>query len=635
MKKRGIFSLVLLLAVFTTLAAQDYTDIGTAYELVISDEALAEAETNSSSSVTTITSEEIKAYNAETTAELVNKAIGTTFSSYGALGAAQNVQIRGASSDKTAVYLDGVPLTSAHQGTYDLSSIPLNMIDHIEIIKSGAGNLARTNAIGGMVNLITKKGTVTEKPYTLSFENGSFLPLSYGSSDVRNWASLTDSQKLDLSYSNNLNGLGVSANLGGIVAQNAYTYDTSTDRALRENAGVKNMHGSVNLDGNVGENIAFKSNNMAFYQNLGVPGSTSWPSADTYQNDFQATTNNDFTFSNLGFDPVESVKAVVSYTFARTFFHDAINGDSTHNKHKAYTQVEQNWDLGENYSLTSGIDGTLDYVDSTKIGKEGRFIPSIYANGSIYLPTGLVSLHPSVNIAYISDTNQVSPNASLGVIYAILDTTSLKATVSYAENVPTFSQMYWPDDWGYHGNPDLKTEKGINGDLGASYTNGPLSYEGSLFGRNIYDAIAGDPNDNYIPYNIAHSVYFGTEQSVEWTINAMFALQSSYQYNKSFDLSNGQTLSDNIEVSSVRKHTAKASVSYTQNIYDVVLSGEYLGKTTYSDAIVLLNLSANAQVTENLKTYIAIDNLLNTSYELYSGYPMPKMKVRLGGSWNF
>lgn len=635
MKKRGIFSLVLLLAALTMLAAQDYTDIGTAYELVISDEAFAEAETNSSSSVTTITNEEIKAYNAETTAELVNKAIGTTFSSYGALGAAQNVQIRGASSDKTAVFLDGVPLTSAHQGTYDLSSIPLSMIDHIEIIKSGAGNLARTNAIGGMVNIITKKGIASDKPYTLSFENGSFLPLPYGSSDERNMGSLVDSQKLDLAYTNNIKGLGVSANLGGIVAQNAYTYETSTDRALRENAGVKNIHGSANLDGNAGENVAFKSNNMAFYQNLGVPGSITWASADNYQTDLQATTNNAVTFTNLGIDSLGSVKTVANYTFARTFFHDALSGDSTHNKHKAYTQVEQDWNLGENYSLTSGVDGTFDYVDSTKIGQEMRFIPSLYANGSIYLPGDFVSLHPSLNVAYISDTKEVSPNASLGAIYTLSETTGLKATVSYAENVPTFSQMYWPDEWGYHGNPALETEKGLNGDFGATYTNGPLSYEGSVFGRNIYNAIAGDPNDNYIPYNIAHSIYLGTEQSAGWTVNSMLALQASYQYNKSFDLSNGQTLSDNIEVSTVRKHTAKASVSYTQDIFDVVLSGEYLGKTSYSDAIVLLNLSANAQVTESLKAYVAIDNMLNTSYELYGGYPMPGMKIRLGGSWNF
>ncbi|WP_320128308.1 TonB-dependent receptor domain-containing protein [uncultured Sphaerochaeta sp.] len=635
MKKRGIFSLVLLLAVLTTLSAQDYTDIGTAYELVVSDAAFAEAETNSSSSVTLITSDQIKAYDAETTAELVNKAIGTTFSSYGALGAAQNVQIRGASSDKTAVYLDGVPLSSAHNGVYDLSSIPVGMIDHIEIIKSGSGNLGRTNAIGGMINIITKKGETSETPYTLTVENGSFLPLSYGSADKHNWASLVDSQKLDLSYSNNVQGLGVSANLGGIIAQNAYTYETDTDRALRENAGVYNLHGNLNLNGTVGENITFQSNNLAFFQNLEVPGTITWASPFDYQKDTQVTTNNTVTYDNLDLGPLQSLKMTLAYTYAKTFFHDDDSTDSTHNKHKGYAQIEQNWNLGENYSLVTGIDTALDYVDSTSIGKKQRVMPSGYANGSIYLPGDRLSLHPSINVAYISDTEAVSPNASLGAIYLLSDNATAKATVSYAENVPNFSQLYWPLEWGYHGNADLETEKGINGDAGFTYSIGQLSYEGGLFARDIYNAIAANADDNYVPYNIAHSMYFGTEQSLKLAIDTYFTMQVSYQYNKSFDLSNGQTVSDNVEVSTVRKHTAKTSLTYSNDSLDATLSGEYLGKTTYTDPIVLVNVSVNVQITKALKTYVAIDNLLNSSYALYTGYPMPGTKIRLGGSWNF
>jgi vitamin B12 transporter len=549
------------------------------------------------------------------------------------LGAAQTVQIRGASSDKTAVYLDGVPLNSALYGYYDLNSIPISMIDHIEIIKSGAGNLARTNAIGGMVNIITKKGKTSEKPYTLSVENGSFLPLTYGTSNERNWASLADSQKLDLAYSDNLEGLGVSANLGGIVAQNAYTYETDTDRELRDNAGVMNVHGNITLDGVVGENIGFQSNNLASYQNLGVPGSTTYGlTPDDYQTDSLVSTSNALSFSNLDIEALENMKAVVNYTYNKTFFHTSY-GDSTHNKHKAFMQAEQVWNLGENYSLTSGIDGTLDYIDSTDVGQHLRFMPSLYANAAIFFSGNRFSLYPSANLGYVSDKQVLSPNASLGAIYTLGESTELNTTISYAERVPTFSDLYWP----YSGNSDLDTEKGLNGDLGIDYKKGPFSYEGSLFARNIYNAIIWAEQSDYswIPENVGHSVYFGTEQGISWTVNALLFVQASYQYNKSFDLSDGQTLSDNVEVSSVRKHTAKASATYTQKRWGVVVSGEYLGKTTYSDSIVLLNMSVNAQVTDSLKTYLAIDNLLNTSYVLASGYPMPGTKIRLGGSWNF
>jgi vitamin B12 transporter len=67
MQKRGIFSLALLVlvAIPSVAAAQDYTDIGTAYELVVSDKALSQAEKNSASTVTVITRKQIESYNAE------------------------------------------------------------------------------------------------------------------------------------------------------------------------------------------------------------------------------------------------------------------------------------------------------------------------------------------------------------------------------------------------------------------------------------------------------------------------------------------------------------------------------------------------------------------------------------------
>ncbi|HCJ95305.1 MAG TPA: TonB-dependent receptor, partial [Sphaerochaeta sp.] len=158
MKKRGIFSLVLVLVVlYPTFATSPFIDFGSAYELTVFDEAFADAETNSASTVTIISREQIDSFNAQTTSELVGKAIGTSFSSYGGLGAAQSVQIRGASASKTLVYVDGMPLTSAFDGVFDLSSIPVALIERIEIVKSGAGNLGKTNAIGGIVHIITKK----------------------------------------------------------------------------------------------------------------------------------------------------------------------------------------------------------------------------------------------------------------------------------------------------------------------------------------------------------------------------------------------------------------------------------------------------------------------------------------------
>lgn len=633
MQKRGIFSLVLLLALSNLFAAQDITDLGTAYELVIAETSLAEAETNTASSVSVITKEQIAAYNAQTTAELVGKAIGVSFNSVGSLGSLQNVVIRGATSSKNLVYLDGVLLSSAHEGTVDLSIIPVSIIERIEIVKSGPGNLGRTNAIGGMVNIITKNGQKSDTPFALTFENGSFLPQAYGAADSRNWLSLVDSQKLDFSYTNN----ELVATVGGLAAQNAYTYSNGSTRSLRDNAQVYEAHGAVNYNRAFSDSLQFNTQNFAVYKNLGVPGSTSWGlTPNNAMRDTVVSTTNTIEASDVT-DSLQRLSTNLHYTYGQTFNHDATYGDSTHTKHKASAQMEGVWNLGQNYALNTDLLYGLDYVDSTDVGRNTRHTISTSAHGSVYFMDGALSLHPSLNIAYLSDLKALSPNASMGAIYTPVRNLDLKATISYAERNPTFSELYWPftdyGDWGtFQGNPNLKPEKGFNGDLGITYKQRNLSYEATLFGRNISNAIASGVS---MPINISHSVYLGTEQSLNLELSNIFNIQASYLYNKSFDLSAGKTFSDNVEVTGIRKHTVKGSLFFTLDRFESVLSTEYLGKSSTLDSALLLNLSVTMQVSKALKAYLAVDNLLNTDYELVSGYPMPGTKIRLGGTLRF
>lgn len=630
MKKRGIFSLVLVFVVlFPSLATSPFIDLGSAYELTVFDEAFADAETNSASTVTIITREQIDSLNAQTTAELVGKAIGTSFSSYGGLGAAQSVQIRGSSASKTLVYVDGMLLTSAFDGVFDLSSIPVALIERIEIVKSGAGNLGKTNAIGGIVHIITKRSADTAYPFTIAFENGSFLPLAYGIDDDRNWSSLVDSQKIDFTTRGLLHGFSIVNTIGGLRAQNGYTYGTGSERDIRDNADMYKVYDSMSISGNIGSRTEVNSTNFGSYQHVGVPGSLVYGlTPNDYQEDLFLSTTNSVVLKSLS-PNLDSLAVRANYSYGRLYYHDALYGDSEHNRHKGTLMLEQVWNLGETFALSTGLDAALDYLDSTDVGQYTRIAPSAYANGSIYLTDGRLSLHPTINASYLSDTGAFSPNASVGAIYAIDAQHGLKATVAYAENVPSFSQLYWP----YMGNPDLETEKGVNIDVGYSYSNGKVRYEGIAFGRSVYNAIVND--SSWTPRNIAESLYVGTEQSIVWQVGPAFGISASYQFNKSFDLSNGKSIADNVEVGSIRKHTAKASLSYGQGIVKAIFDGEYLGTSADSDPVLLCNITVNFLVREDVKLYAAIDNLFNTSYAFNEGYPMPGMKIRFGGNWDF
>ncbi len=90
-------------------------------------------------------------------AELAATAPGATIHRLGDLGQLATIELRGASSDQVLVLLDGIPLTSAASGTVDLSTIPASLIDHIEVLRGNAAARYGAGALGGVVNVVTKR----------------------------------------------------------------------------------------------------------------------------------------------------------------------------------------------------------------------------------------------------------------------------------------------------------------------------------------------------------------------------------------------------------------------------------------------------------------------------------------------
>jgi outer membrane cobalamin receptor len=76
--------------------------------------------------------------------------------SYGFPGSASTISLRGATTSQTLVLLDGRPLNSLTLGTADLSAIPLEALDRIELVKSPTSSIWGANALGGTVNLVTQ-----------------------------------------------------------------------------------------------------------------------------------------------------------------------------------------------------------------------------------------------------------------------------------------------------------------------------------------------------------------------------------------------------------------------------------------------------------------------------------------------
>jgi iron complex outermembrane receptor protein len=126
------------------------------------------------------------------TAELLASAPGATIHRLGNLGQLATVSLRGASSDQVLVLLDGVPLTSAALGTVDLSTIPAQLIDHIEVLRGLAGAFYGAGALGGVVNIVSVHPKAGEASAQVTYGEWNTLDASafgaLGSNDPRSFS---------------------------------------------------------------------------------------------------------------------------------------------------------------------------------------------------------------------------------------------------------------------------------------------------------------------------------------------------------------------------------------------------------------------------------------------------------------
>ncbi|MCB0218896.1 MAG: TonB-dependent receptor [Chrysiogenetes bacterium] len=121
-------------------------------EIVVEGERIAEPKADPIASATVIEREEIESEPVGA-GELLNRDEGVRVRELGGLGSFSTISIRGSTSDQVRVMLDGVPLERASNGGVDLSIIPTENLDRIEIYRGVAPLSAGGSAIGGVVSL--------------------------------------------------------------------------------------------------------------------------------------------------------------------------------------------------------------------------------------------------------------------------------------------------------------------------------------------------------------------------------------------------------------------------------------------------------------------------------------------------
>ncbi|MEI6846006.1 MAG: TonB-dependent receptor plug domain-containing protein, partial [Candidatus Firestonebacteria bacterium] len=240
--------LVILLAV--SLGAQETRTEKEFFQLddiVVTGSRVEKALRDAPGSLAIVEEDKVKAGGDKNVGLAISEIPGVDSGKVGTLGQVQNIMIRGMGSEGTLVLINGVRLNSSYQGVVDFSTLPIDNIERIEVLKGPASSLYGADAAGGVVNIITKS-RVEKRLFELSTLFGSFL-----TKDLRG------------SYSDNFGGL--SFNLSGS------SFATEGQR-INSDALMQNL--SLSLAYDFMKNHTLKTIITAYKGESGAPGSLTW-----------------------------------------------------------------------------------------------------------------------------------------------------------------------------------------------------------------------------------------------------------------------------------------------------------------------------------------------------------------------
>lgn len=667
--RRNVLCLIvcaLALVSLQVVEAQQAPELG---EVVVTATRIDSPILESPSAISVIGSSDIPAGAPDISSALARQS-GVVVNDYGPVGSSKSVSFRGSTSDQVLVLLDGVRLNSGRISSVDLTTIPMEIIDRIEVLRGGASTIYGSGAIGGVINIITKKADTPE--VSLSVTNGSFIPhaASTVSADYSVYPyvysqspagssllDLLDSQQVELSLAGKLGNLGLIGGGSFTRAANGFTwYDSTQINDWRRRANADVLAGSANL----GLDLpllggAFSAKTILETSNTGTPGSLTFISQAGRQYDTSAAGTLGWKADRFLRDDL-SLDVKASYKYDDLRFNDpAYPPESVHQTQTASLDVTQRFAPFDAVSFVYGGSAYFDYVDSNNYASaKDRLNLAAFLSVPIAL-TDSLTLTPSGRYDWFSDFSG-SLSYSLSAVLLLSPESSLRASAGSAYRAPALNDLYWYDPLGPSdpngystGNPNLKPETSYSAEIGWSLISGRISMDASLFTRLVfdnivwlYDAAVAPPYGAYLPENLTRTLYPGAEVHAKVAIVGALAIEASYTFVYSYLLNDGTrnlSFSDNLRVPYSPVHAASVSLRWDGTLISAGIEGEYVSDkytdnansvSTMIQGYFVANADLKLRATDRVAVTLTGKNILNSLYYTQRGYPMPPLSIETG-----
>ncbi|MBK9349094.1 MAG: TonB-dependent receptor [Sulfuritalea sp.] len=531
---------------------------------------------------------------------LLSRQPGLHVTDNGGPGKSASIFMRGTSAGHTLLLIDGIPFGSATTGTPSLHNLPLSQIERIEILRGPASSLYGSDAIGGVVQVFTRRG---EGPPRID---------AYAGIGSRNTVEA---------------GSGISGGGGPwsySVAASAYRsggFNIAADPVRYRIA-----NGAVPRDDADG----YRNNSL-----VGRLGYRFAPGHELQAHLLEATSNNSVDSGGVNVDAYNRDKSRVFGLQLRNRLGTGWNStlrlglgeDNSSNFAPARTQfATQQKQLTWQHDIRVGAGSlmlALENLDqsvtsTTNYGIKDRTVRSLIAGYQ-----GSVGRHSWQAALRHDDNSQFGGHrtGSLAYGYRFAERWQARVAEGTAFKAPSFNQLYFPG----FGNAGLQPEKARNREFALHWEEGTRSASLTHFDNRIDNLIAGSPAVNIGKARITGASLAGSLAAGAWTANAGLDLM------KPVDASNGNRLQRR-PAEMLKLAIAYAGARWRGGVelsaigrrYDTTTQGRIMGGYSVS------NLHAACELDRDWTLEGRINNLFDRVYENAWSYAVPDRQLFVG-----
>lgn len=588
--------------------------------------------------ISVITKEEIADQNYASASDALRAIPGVNVLGSGAKGSSMGqdkILLNG--DERVLVLVDGRRMNLGSSGNSSADWLPpVNAIERIEVLKGGGSALYGTDAVGGVINVIMKKGSEIGNHVTVKAAGGSWNAEQYAISA----SGSTDSGL----------GLIVSATK---ERRGEYKFKNANGKSqLLKNSGYDDTGVIVKLDQKVGEDNRIGVN----FEHINAEGGSPFGYSGFGNTDSHKRISNNVALRydwNESSDERGYVQVYKNYQHAH-FRSPVASRQSNFTDSTIGLEAQQNFKFSDTDELTVGLEYYKTTVDNTSLYTGERDInnKAIFAENrwefapSWQLNTGLRYDHHS------KYGSEVTPKVAVNKKF---DENS-NAYLSWGRvfNAPTTDDLFWhqvdSSQWGTfytYGDPNLKPEKGYVWTFGGNTKlNEKTSLSANVFYSKITDAIDWDYTSvpNYtLAVNVNKEKRRGLELSLNHDFDDNLSAYASYTYvqvkqDKGKGFTKDLTTKPNIYRAGLKYKNA--DWLFTLNANAVTGQSE---KNFVDSSYFTLDLGAQYKINDNAKLFINGYNLTNARYAEFGGlykngeakYPMAGRSFIIGAEYTF